>query len=102
MEKKDTKTRRKGNKAGLGSHQNFVAKKCNWDKFPNIYFPSADFKEPDYLGSNKVNRVLHVNYENCRLAEMKHIQSWFRNFRFFHELVLIHSIFLLKLSVVSL
>ena len=59
-------------------------------------------KKPDYLGSNKVNRVLHVNYENYRLAEMKHIQSWFRNFRFFHELVLIHSIFLLKLSVVSL
>ena len=32
-------------------------------------------KKPDYLESNKVNRVLHVNYENCRWAEMKHIQS---------------------------
>ena len=74
-EKKDTKTRRKGNKAGLGSHQILLQKNAIETNFQIFIFRLQISKKPDYLESNKVNRVLHVNYENCRLAEMKHIQS---------------------------
>lgn len=102
MKKKTRKPGVKETRLGWVLTKILLQKNAIETNFQIFIFRLQISKKPDYLESNKVNRVLHVNYENCRLAEMKHIQSWFRNFRFFHELVLIHSIFLLKLSVVSL